>query len=148
MADFQLPETADQVIGAVAIAKAPRPVCVPSSIYVIGFATGGGPLKVGIADNPPSRLRGLQTASPYELALLFHENVGISAQRLEFAVHWVLEKHRVRGEWFSVTLPEALAAIEQEKPAACAHKRELKPPRDAVVMRGGKRVLIPGKHRS
>ena len=56
-----------------------------------------GPIKIGRARNVVKRHHGLQTASPYPMALLLHVPGGAT---LEHALHKRFVKHHIRGEWF------------------------------------------------
>lgn len=58
----------------------------------------GGPIKIGLALNPESRLRGLQTGNPDELVLRGFIRNG--SEELERALHHKFRKFRQRGEWF------------------------------------------------
>ena len=76
---------------------------------------GDGPIKIGMTKNGiKTRLKGLQSASPYKLKLLFlfenFPNSGIT----ERTIHKKFKKIRLEGEWFSPT-PELLDFIKQLK---------------------------------
>ena|SRR3990167_5987570 len=67
-------------------------------IYVIS-ATSTEFVKIGLARNPITRMRELQTAQPTLLVLLASADwPNISERR----IHAVLRKHRTRGEWFTM----------------------------------------------
>jgi hypothetical protein len=59
-----------------------------------------GPIKIGHAKDPISRLRGLQTASPYPLTLLGTVRGG---EPIEKKLHEHLAADRLLGEWFQPT---------------------------------------------
>lgn len=66
----------------------------------------GTPIKVGIAIDPLERMRGLQTACPWRLHLLY---VIPGAREMERALHMRLSGSRMEGEWFGgVAIPEFL----------------------------------------
>lgn len=67
-----------------------------SFVYVIQGSTGT-PIKVGIARDPRSRLRGLQTGNPRLLRLLYVIPGGAAMER---ALHRQLASCRLIGEWF------------------------------------------------
>lgn len=58
--------------------------------------------KIGVAANPSSRLRELQTGSPRPLALLIADwfNTRGEAARVERRAHQYLAEYTARGEWF------------------------------------------------
>jgi len=74
-------------------------------LYFIRSA--GGPIKIGVSNNVPKRLRGLQTSSPYKLELACTV-VGGAMQEPEY--HALFAEHRLEGEWFSPA-PEIEAEI-------------------------------------
>lgn len=65
--------------------------------------------KVGISDNPASRLRQLSTGSPFKLRLAMSIAVPKRemAVELEKAFHRVVRKYRTQGEWFSLNSTQA-----------------------------------------
>lgn len=87
-----------------------------SWVYFIRRGTNGG-VKIGYAENPHSRMRGMQTANEDELFLLGAIKGG---REVEQELHRRFATGRKRGEWFHAT-PELLAFIEgvtrsQEQP--------------------------------
>ena len=65
-------------------------------IYFIQ-SINGGPIKIGLAENPVQRLKSLQTGHPETLVLL----TSIAGGRdVESALHSSLSDVRIRGEWF------------------------------------------------
>ena len=79
------------------------------SVYVI--AQERGPVKVGISDKPMFRLRSLQTGHASRLDLK-HSREADNAKLVERLAHHALREKRLSGEWFDVTVDEAIAAIE------------------------------------
>lgn len=68
--------------------------------YVYFIESGfGGPIKIGSARNPLSRLRSLQTGNPEELHLLamVEEEGSIS----EVGLQDRFRKHQISNEWFA-----------------------------------------------
>lgn len=68
-----------------------------------------GPVKIGMADNPRTRLSGLQSGNPNKLVIWRtyptpHRDI---ARALERGFHSVMKKKRVSGEWFDVTPRQA-----------------------------------------
>lgn len=78
-------------------AKAARPPKgTPDKVYFI--ASVDGPIKIGTAVDPDSRLRGLQTASPARLNLLAVIDGGADIER---GLHRRFAADRLSGEWFN-----------------------------------------------
>lgn len=83
------------------------------SIYVIRAQPG--PVKVGIATKPKSRLCFLQVAAFVPLSLEFigeclAEN---SAGEIEARAHEILKEKCQHGEWFAVSVDEAVEAVNK-----------------------------------
>jgi hypothetical protein len=89
------------------------------SLYVIHAATTGF-YKIGKANVPLDRMRSLQTGNPFQLTVVHvdHGEDETEAERLERRVHAILDEHHHRGEWFSCTLDQVKAAIEQARTEA------------------------------
>lgn len=68
-----------------------------------------GHVKIGKAWNPRARLLELQCGNPYPLALLFS-----SSGLREEVVHETFNRHRVLGEWFTLTA-DIVAFIDDAK---------------------------------
>jgi hypothetical protein len=76
-------------------------------IYVITVndpAHPAGPCKIGISGDVGLRLKNLQTASPYPIAVVhtFSAPTKDIARDLERSFHHVLRHHRTSGEWFNL----------------------------------------------
>jgi len=81
-----------------------------TSIYIIG--PEGGPYKIGYAGDPKSRLSNLQVGQAVELKLLYEERTETTtAKVIEKLIHRNLATKRIRGEWFSVSLEEAIGEV-------------------------------------
>jgi hypothetical protein len=79
-------------------------------IYVIG--PPGGPQKVGLAANARRRVAELQVGSHTPLKLGFSVEIeAAEAWPVESYAHWILRDHSVGGEWFSVSVEDAVRAI-------------------------------------
>lgn len=76
-------------------------------VYFIGWA--GGPVKIGVAIDVDIRLRTLQCACPYELAVLAKSPGGTAKER---SYHRRFAAHRLHGEWFE-RAPEIVGEIEK-----------------------------------
>lgn len=92
-----------------------------SAVYVIGNEANSL-LKIGYADNLKHRFAGIDCGSPVGLTLHhFIYFVGrLVSKSVESQVHDLLTDRRRKGEWFDVTLLEAVTAI-----AAVATERKL-----------------------
>ena len=83
-----------------------------SFIYVIG--SQDNPVKIGHASKVESRLTAMQVGNPDELRILGRVVVPWDrAGVIEKAVHETLREHHRRGEWFNVSVADAIAAIEK-----------------------------------
>lgn len=85
-----------------------------SFVYLI--ASGRNIIKVGKADDVRKRVRGLQTASPFEMQI-FH-TIEVSSEHvgaLEKLIHKRLKRYHLRGEWFCIE--RALAVSIAQKAA-------------------------------
>jgi len=82
-------------------------------VYIIRDKELGSPCKVGMAENPESRLRGIQCDSWRELELgTFFWFVGrLVSERVERRAHELLSDKNLRGEWFTVGVEEAEEAV-------------------------------------
>lgn len=75
--------------------------------YLIATKRDGklsGPVKIGISNYAAGRFDALQTASPYELHLVFSFMLPLREMALQFerAFLTVYKSHRMRGEWFDM----------------------------------------------
>lgn len=95
------------------LGRAIRAKVIPTWIYVIGPVSGAQPVKIGIAYDPPQRLRELQAGSPVTLEIHYTEEVGSIAKRFETAIHRALSDRHSHGEWFSVTPDEARVLVKK-----------------------------------
>lgn len=88
----------------------------PTFVYVIGLVFNGQPsrpTKVGITSCPAGRFSALQTASPYEMAIvhMFQFDKRDHAFALERFTHDFYRRDRLRGEWFNIEPLEILDAM-------------------------------------
>jgi hypothetical protein len=84
--------------------------------YVYVIAVKGSELsKVGISQNPSSRVRDLSTASPYELELFhaFRLPDREDARLLELAFHTTMKRKQTQGKWFAMHPQEATGLMIQ-----------------------------------
>ncbi len=81
-------------------------------LYVIA-ASPEGPCKLGRSNDPERRLRQLQTGHSEYLRLYYREAVDASeVSAMERAVHKVIAFKRMKGEWFRITVEDAIAEIK------------------------------------
>lgn len=69
----------------------------PVLVYFIQ-AVGGGPIKIGMSNDPKERLATLQAGSPVMLRII---GIADGGQDKEMALHRRLAAHRLHGEWFA-----------------------------------------------
>jgi DNA-binding XRE family transcriptional regulator len=97
------------------------------AIYVI-HEPGARACKVGIATDPRTRLRALQSNQPVTLELFgaWESDHAISLERL---VHSALAAERIRSEWFAVSPIEAVLTIGRVSGENCFLLEPWAPPR-------------------
>lgn len=78
-------------------------------VYIVG-SRREGPLKIGRASAPKSRLSTLQTGNPEPLTVFWCYPCPCGAL-IEPLIHRILRKHRRQGEWFNVSVEVAMAAL-------------------------------------
>lgn len=81
----------------------------PQQLYIIG-ASRDGPLKIGISVNPETRRRELQTGHPNRLHIYWRVP-NTHAAVVEDIAHRILDRWRLAGEWFDVSIERAMAAV-------------------------------------
>ena len=93
------------------VGRAPRaPTGERSFVYVI--AGSHGLTKVGRSNSPETRLKELQTGSPYHLHIAHMVSVPAgSADAIEHEAHAILGDHNFNLEWFAVSSNLATAAV-------------------------------------
>jgi hypothetical protein len=80
-------------------------------IYVIGGTEK--PYKIGITNNPGRRLKNLQTGHPSKLRIHHVEPIPDDQVRLiEQTIHKTINHKRLQGEWFDITLEDAIAEVK------------------------------------
>jgi DNA-binding XRE family transcriptional regulator len=79
-------------------------------VYV--FKSELGLVKIGRSKNSQKRMRQVSNSSGLRLTME-HEKETACAPAVEAAAHALLVGHRKCGEWFDVTVDEAIATIEQ-----------------------------------
>ncbi len=71
-------------------------------IYLIKMKNNDNFIKIGAANNIQQRMKFLQTCSPYELEVIFNQQV-LAAHQIEKSLHTQFQDKRIKGEWFSLT---------------------------------------------
>lgn len=83
-----------------------------TAIYVIGAPRG--PKKIGLAKNPLSRMKAIQTGHGRAITLL---HVRVVPRALSVAIerraHWLLRASKTHGEWFDVSVSVARKAVDE-----------------------------------
>lgn len=85
----------------------------PHWVYVIGNMDFGW-VKIGFTGDVPKRFNTLQVGVPFKLQRLASwkvANIG-EAVRLERLAHDRVEKHRIRGEWYGMTIAQIVDLAE------------------------------------
>lgn len=67
-----------------------------------------GYYKIGVSKNPKKRIKQLQTGNSSELKLI-HSYPSEYAHKIEKAIHNLLKHCKKEGEWFDMSLPDALS---------------------------------------
>jgi hypothetical protein len=82
-----------------------------SYIYVIG--SDSPPYKVGISKAPDQRLKALQTGHPRKLRIhSLRETNAEKTKLLESVIHHHLKHYKTHGEWFDISLEDAILEVE------------------------------------
>jgi len=78
------------------------------------FKTDNNMYKIGVADNPRNRLKGVQVGCPSKVEFVF-STYTYRALNVEAILHEVFSENRVIGEWFSFSDVEIRLVIEEIK---------------------------------
>lgn len=82
-----------------------------SYIYIIG--SENPPYKIGISKNPERRLKNIQTGHPHKLQILeLRETDSKRTKLLESVIHKHLDQYRMKGEWFNISLEQAILHLD------------------------------------
>lgn len=82
-------------------------------VYVIASELEPNTVKIGLSRDPDKRVKQLQTGHAAPLKV-FHQ-VAFPAQNtrlVEQILHRELNHKRIRGEWFSLTIEQAIAEVD------------------------------------
>jgi len=86
-------------------------------LYIISHVNSDdqflGPVKIGIADNPQTRLAALQTGNPSKLEVAFSFCVPsrLLATEFERAFHQLYKDQNLMGEWFDMHPADAMRIV-------------------------------------
>ena len=94
---------------------------MPNYIYVIAVSEAG-PCKIGHSADPERRLKQLQTGHAGRLTLFHREAIEVPVKKMERAIHETIGYKRVLGEWFNVSVAEAVSEIQH---AVIFHEEKL-----------------------
>lgn len=72
-------------------------------------------IKIGVATNPQERLAALQTGNYSELVLEYTSPICSNAFDIESKVHEKFEDFHVKGEWFDVSIDDAIHFLQRNK---------------------------------
>lgn len=78
-----------------------------SNLYCVAEADGVA-WKIGLAVDPPDRLKSLQIGNPRSLVLYAWAPAPVALERF---FHYVLRRERITGEWFSGPRTLAIASV-------------------------------------
>ncbi len=81
-------------------------------IYI--FKTNKDFYKIGVAENPSKRLKGVQTGSHTSVELIFNVPT-YRALNVEALIHAIFSDNRVNGEWFKFNSIELIMVKEEIK---------------------------------
>lgn len=82
-----------------------------SYIYIIG--SHHSPYKIGLSKTPKKRLQTLQTGHPETLFIHYTQEVAeCDVKQIEAAIHRIIKYRQHRGEWFDITLEDAISEIK------------------------------------
>lgn len=71
------------------------------------------PYKIGFTKDPDKRLRTLQTGNPKKLQIHYKEMIGENEVKyIEKQIHKELKRKQVSGEWFNVSLDDAISEVK------------------------------------
>lgn len=81
-------------------------------LYVIA-PNEAGPSKIGFSNDPDKRVRQLQTGCPERLSLQYVQETTLTeARRIEKSIHQTLGYLRKTGEWFDLTVSDAILEVQ------------------------------------
>lgn len=82
--------------------------------YIYAFGVPSGPIKIGYSMNPKKRLLMIEKEQGQRLIVMGKWPVGLlKAHAVERYAHWLLRDKHYHGEWFNISLDEAVSAVEK-----------------------------------
>lgn len=100
-------------------------------VYVIAVRESG-PCKIGITRAVDRRITMLQTGNPEKLKA-FHTRTAENPSKLERQLHDALISKRLVGEWFDISVTDAIAVLEN--PPSPLPRAKIEPPRVSGITR-------------
>lgn len=97
--------------------KKPAKTAKPKKHYIYAISNGKQ-VKLGMSNNPETRLKSLQTSSPEALILVWKyyvANSSIEAAKIEKMLHRACKKHHIRGEWFDIACMDIVNSFNPNK---------------------------------
>lgn len=91
-----------------------EPASIPKHFLYVIASVGAtvGPVKLGISSNPARRLKQLQTGHVEPLQCYHSEPIDAThVKSIEYLLHRDVGYKRLRGEWFALTVEEAIGHI-------------------------------------
>ena len=82
-------------------------------VYILSNSDNGY-LKIGVSSNVDKRISQLQTGSWAELSVEYKSMVCSNSFDIESNIHEKLKDKRVRGEWYDVSMSDAISLVESE----------------------------------
>jgi len=70
-------------------------------------------IKIGMSDNPSKRITTIECASGFPLELVYESEPILRPQVTEKLIHRLLKDYNTRGEWFEVSVEEAIKVINK-----------------------------------
>lgn len=128
-------------------ASGPQVTSETGFVYVI--AGDHGRVKVGSSLDPMSRIATLQTGSPFPLRIPYCAAAGVNYEAVEKEAHSILAPHNSQGEWFSVPVDMAVAAINAAAFRLGSPAVQV-PPENATALRAmmANEVAVPNRSKA
>jgi hypothetical protein len=70
-------------------------------------------IKIGMSDNPKSRIKTVQTNSGFPLEIAYQSEPILNPAIIEKLIHLELKEFRTKGEWFELDIQTAIIKIEE-----------------------------------
>lgn len=84
-----------------------------SFIYIISPDNNPNLCKIGLSKNPEKRLKQLQTGNAEKLVLKYTKEIAeTKVKTMEKTIHQTLRLYKESGEWFSISVDNAILELE------------------------------------